>query len=614
MLRVLRHSAGAVWRLLLLFAIAFSATLAACGGGSGELLTPATPATPGTPSTPSTPSTPTTPPAASSVVTGTAAMGAAIANTLVTLKDSTNKAVTTTTSTSGAFSLNSSSLTPPFMLQVTLPSGTKLLSVSTDANVTATINVTPLTDLVVRSWYNVQGRSADTAFANPTTLAPPSPAQVRTMAQVVLNNLQLAISANGAPVTDPLDLIAKPFTANGTGIDKLLDNSRVTVRSDGADLVLTAGSATQTTALAFSTTTSSITASSSTTSGSATTTVQSTEVVPVQGTQLTAVEQITAGMNAAAAVLSTKGANLTVADMEPFFDASLLDQGQTRTQVLTKLVDDFKTGGRTVAISIDRVLSLDLSEGRALIQVRFSQTAGGQTSVERSPNFFTRGADGQWRFGGDGRIGQVSLQAEGRRNQGLFTGNNGPSVNADVRVPQGLVTSVNISSTLNIVTMQPGSPEVQSTGILDVFFANTGPLTPPLPAAGLPVIFTLNKAAGGTVEYTQRLNAFTTELIQVTQPTGTTIGTGTATVTWTLPTTYAVERTQLTALVFTGDQTKGLGFQCIVETTVSATATSGTIDIPATCNGQPVLTVNLNVATNGFNGERSLVVYGLTKQ
>ncbi|MEJ8839152.1 hypothetical protein [Ramlibacter sp. AN1133] len=485
---------------------------------------------------------------------------------------------------------------------------------STDANVTATINITPLTDLVVRSWYNVQGRSADTAFANPATLAPPSPAQVRTMAQVVLNNLQLAISANGAPVTDPLDLIAKPFTADGTGIDKLLDNARVTVRSDGADLVLTAGTATQTTALAFSTTTSSITASSSTTSGSVTTTVQSTEVVPVQGTQLTAIEQISAGMNAVATAINTKGTNLAVADLEPFFDASLLDQGQTRTQVLTRMVDDFKQGARTISVSVDRVLSLDLTAGKAEIMVRFSQTVGGQTSVERSPNTFVRGSDGQWRFGGDGRIGQVSVQAEGRRNQGTFTGNNGPSVNADVRVPQGLVTSVDISSTLNITTMQPGSPEVQSTGILDVFFANTGPLTPPLPAAGTPVTFMLNRTAGGTVSYTLPLNAFTTELIQVTTPTGTTIGTGTATVAWTLPTTYAVERVQLTALVFTGDQTQGLGFQCIVETLVAANATSGTIDIPATCNGQPVLTVNLNVSTNGFNGERSMVVYGLTKQ
>ena len=48
-----------------------------------------------------------------------------------------------------------------------------------------------------------------------------------------------------------------------------------------------------------------------------------------------------------------------------------------------------------------------------------------------------------------------------------------------------------------------------------------------------------------------QLTRFTTELIQVTSPTGTTISVGTHTVTWTLPTTYAVESIQLSVLVFT---------------------------------------------------------------
>lgn len=591
---------AALGRVLLLLAIVASAIVAACGGGSGGGAAPDNPGTPGTPG---------------SSVSGTAATGAPLPNVLVTLKDSTNRSVTATTAVSGDFKLDSTDLTPPFLLQVSLPSGTRLFSVSTDANRTATINVTPLTDVLVRTWFGVQGKSAETAFANPATTPAPLPSQVRSLAVTFVHNLQLAISANGAPITDPLDLIAKPFTANGTGIDKLLDNTKVTVRGNGADLVLTAGSATQSTTLSFNTATSSITASSTTTRGTVTTTVQSIEVVPVQDAQLTAIAQIAAGLNAAAAVINAKGANLAVADLEPFFDANLLHRGQTRAETLADTVLDLRQGGRTIAMAIDRVRSLDLAAGKAELVLRFSQTVNGATAVERETNFFMRGADGQWRFGGDGRIASVELQAEGRTNQGLFTGDNGPSVNADVRAPQGRVTNVTISSVLPTVTMQRGSTEVLPSGHqLDVFFANTGALTGPLPAAGLPVTFTLDQAAGGSTSYTLPLNAFTTELIRITSPTATTVGAGTLTVTWTLPTTYVVERTQLAAMVFTGDQTQGTGFQCIEETIVSPTATSGVVTIPATCNGQPVLQVNLNVSTNGTNGERSMVVYNLNLQ
>lgn len=76
---------------------AMAALLIACGGGGG-----------GSASVPPTPS-----------LSGLAAIGMALANATVTLKDSNGKTETTTADESGNFNFNNiSSFTPPLMLQV----------------------------------------------------------------------------------------------------------------------------------------------------------------------------------------------------------------------------------------------------------------------------------------------------------------------------------------------------------------------------------------------------------------------------------------------------------------------------------------------------------------
>jgi hypothetical protein len=595
-----RTPSAALGRVLSLLSIVTSVLVAGCGGG-GSGGAPAD--DPG-------------PTPVSGTVSGTAAMGAPIAGALVTLKDSANRAVTATTAASGGFTVDTSGLTPPFLLQLPLPGGQRLFSVSTDASRTATINITPLTDVVVRSWYGVQGRVADDAFADPAGVPPPAPAQVRSIAQVLASSLQLPIDASGAPIADPVDLIAKPFAANGTGIDRLLDNTRVTVRNGGADLVLAAGSATQTTAVNYTPSTGGMTVASTTVNGTRTSSTQSSDIIPVQAAQLAALEQIAARLNAAAATINAKGASLAVADLEPFFDASLLDEGRNRSQMLAETVQDLRLGV-TVSMAVERLRLLDLAAGKALVSVRMTVSFNGQTESERDDFEVVRGADGQWRISGDGRVAQVSLQAEARRNQGRFTEGSGPSINVDVRAPKGTVSAVTVGDGgQNTILATRGATEVLPTGLqLDTFFANTGPITGTLPAAGTPLTFTLQTAASGTVTYTLPLNAFTTELIQITSPTGTVVPAGALTVTWTLPTTYAVQRTELHALVYTGDQTQPTSEQCSTEdAVVSPTATSGTLVIPSTCNNKPVVEVNLNLATEGANGERSMVVYQMILQ
>jgi hypothetical protein len=587
-----RFTAAAFWRAALLLVVA--TTLAACGGDDDS------------------PAGAATPPVASAV-SGTAATGAPLANLVVTLKDSANRSVMGTTNAQGAFTLDTTGLAPPYLLRVTTPGGVTLLSVSADANGGGTINITPISDLVVRSWYHVQGRSATSAFADPVASRPPSPVQVRAIARMLLDVLQLAIRASGAPISEPEHLIDQPFAANGTGIDALLDNAQFTVRSDGADLVLTAGGAVQTTTLAFVTQTTSITASSSTVDGTATSTATGSALVPVQASQVTALDEIDTALAAFAAKVTSRQSALTVSDLEPFFAADLLDGGLNRAQLLAGLVTELRQL-QSASLAVWQVRALDTTAGTAELVVRFAGTQGGVTASDNEIFFYRRGSDGVWRFAGDGRIAEVGVRAEGRRNQGLFSGGNGPSVNIDVRPVRGTVSSVAVSGGLGALGVTQGATELLDSGVqLTPFFANTGPLSPPLPAAGTPVTVTLQLAAGGSIPYTVPLNAFTTELIQITGPTGTTIAAGTATVSWTLPTTYAVAGIQLSALVFTESSNSSSGFQCISDAAViGSTATTGQVEIPATCGGHPVQFVNINLSTNGVNGERSSVIYGLS--
>jgi hypothetical protein len=130
------------------------------------------------------------------------------------------------------------------------------------------------------------------------------------------------------------------------------------------------------------------------------------------------------------------------------------------------------------------------------------------------------------------------------------------------------------------------------------------------------VTVTLQRAAGGAVSYAIPLNAFTTELVPVTGVTGlsgTAATAGAHTLTWTLPTTYAVERVRLTVLTFTDDPSSSSGLQCVDDGPVLATtATSGTVSVAATCGGQPVRFANFNVAVDGVNGERSMTIYSVS--
>jgi hypothetical protein len=300
-------------------------------------------------------------------------------------------------------------------------------------------------------------------------------------------------------------------------------------------------------------------------------------------------------------------------------DPNLLDGGRNQSQFASNVAAQFSTGA-TVAFKVLRIESFDATNNVANVAVQVAETLGGQTDTQ-TLHFVVKKINNSWLLSGDQRIASISLGAEARTNQGAFTGNSGPDVNVDVEPPVGALTGVTVTGgPFNNTALTKGSVIVDPAGNEDHFFANS-PTTNLLPA-GTPFTLTLSQSGGGTVSYTVKSNAFTTELISITNLSGSNFATvahpGTPlTVQWTLPKTFPIARVRLTAEGFTSaDQTSG--FNCLVDTigngapVLSTTATSGQITVPATCAGQPVVTGNVDVQVIGTNGEKEVVIYQFT--
>jgi len=171
-------------------------------------------------------------------VSGTAATGAPITgamNGAVTLKDSSSpaKTVSTTTDSNGKYSFTPAQIqgfAAPFMLEVGYQvggAGYYLHSAVTAEDASsgnATINITPLTDLVIA---NVGNEIAAKIFANGNysslltkTALDGGVSALDALLQPVL--AQMGVSAS-------VDLLRQSFAANGQGLDAVLDALKVTV-------------------------------------------------------------------------------------------------------------------------------------------------------------------------------------------------------------------------------------------------------------------------------------------------------------------------------------------------------------------------------------------------
>ena len=163
----------------------------------------------------------------SSSLSGTASVGAPMANATITLTDVTGATQTTTADSSGAYSFsNISSLKTPILVSATgYVGGTQqtLTGIVTSVNSGSTTvgNVTPLTDAIV---YQAAGKSPGTLLSSPTSMSSISSSAVATSAANVATavaNVLNGVTSGSASGYNPN---STAFVANGvSAYDKVYD-------------------------------------------------------------------------------------------------------------------------------------------------------------------------------------------------------------------------------------------------------------------------------------------------------------------------------------------------------------------------------------------------------
>lgn len=460
-------------------------------------------------------------------------------------------------------------------------------SVSADA-APSVVNVTPLTDLVVRSWYQAQVSpvTADAAFANPVANPPPEPGVVTVIENVVRQIVGNLLNSNGVnPAT--LNLISTPFVANGAGVDAALDAIQVNAASG------TVATGTLTTTLTATNGAISTTA----VSGVAST---STSVTVPTNAQAAAITGIQSAMDAFSAAVNAKGTQLADTDILPLLDVNAMMGGLSRAQTAVAFATVMRAQNTGDTFS-GKVLSLDgLAGSVAHVSTLGTTTTNGITGSDINPMVFVQQANGQWLLAGNMQIAQAGVTTLGTGLYGYVNmlQGGGTTLSGVPTISGPGLTSTSMSlygSKIESFMAKPGGATTSVTR--DVYQTTTAPV-----AAGN--IYTISlPTAAGTVSYIDRIGATTTDTVSITNLTA---GLANAklgsllTVNWTLPTTFTVIGVQFDPHVRNGTVTcYSVGYPQLLP----ATATSGTVTLPATCNGGAVTSAYVGVKAYGAQGQ-----------
>jgi hypothetical protein len=173
-----------------------------------------------------------TPTVDKNTITGTAAAGAPIAG-IVNVKGANGETATADIGTDGKFSLDVTGLTAPYILYAEGMVGGKSVRLYSSGVATGTINITPVTDFIVRQ---ALAGDAETAYTDwdGTQVTADSLAAAETAVQ---EQLQPVLDATG--VASGVDLVTTPFNADSTGVDQALDCLDITYDAAGTTATVT---------------------------------------------------------------------------------------------------------------------------------------------------------------------------------------------------------------------------------------------------------------------------------------------------------------------------------------------------------------------------------------
>lgn len=365
-------------------------------------------------------------PAPSTMLSGTAAAGAPIIGS-VTIKDSTAPTALTKTvsiAADGKYTVDVSGMMAPYMVRADGYVGGNeyhLYSAGTAADVGGTINVTPLTDLIVA---NIAGSVAKTYFDN-GSFSGLTAAQLSTESEALKAKLLPVLQAVG--VSDSIDLLRASFSTDHTGLDAALDVLRVTTDTN-------TGVATITNIITQQQMTSNVTTGTYTGALTDTTGVS---------TGVTDIQAISAGFKSFSNLFATSLPSETNATLLSLFDsATFMDGGQNLASFLSEITTDPNIIG--ISFTNVSIQSMDMAAGTAV--VTFDIIQNGLVSIEDSPTTFHMiKKSGVWYMQGDQRIAHVSIRPRAEyqiQNSNPATMQTGLNINIEDRGAKGITSAV----------------------------------------------------------------------------------------------------------------------------------------------------------------------------
>jgi hypothetical protein len=589
------------------------------------------------------------------LVRGTASLGAAIGGASVTLVDVNGNTVSGTTAADGSFALSTQSLTPPFLVKIVtasqsgnFPAGTTFYSVSADGSNNTTINVSVLTDLILRSYYSAQGINPDNAFANPTgDNAAPTPQAVESISNLIIPAVQFWLNGagitltGGVPVDGALNLISSPFLAFPPGVTPpagTLDSvlHEIVAESVGGNggvtgVTITGGVLTETIsptypggdAMAFSETTT-----NTTTGGSSSALFSGVALTP----SLTPlIDGINAALTQFRNIVNSKGAALTGTDLLPFYQPDYLNNAADRIADSNSFAQDV-LGATINSLALSSIKSVDFVNNVADVFAHFDVTfPGGHDSGEQEWIFKLE--NGVWALYGNQKFAETGVAAQSRTFQGGHVPSSGQFmfafVNSDVTFG---VTGATVSGAFPIWgNTPPGTTStplgaqpltIQNGVTFKNFLVLSLPLTPAqFPPVGSTFTISLTTNSLGNPSYPATTNAFTTEnthfngisTVGGTGPLSSILG-QTKTYSWTLPTTFTVSDTSLFYYIFDGPFNSPTSHSCSFSSnnggSLTPSSTSDTITFPtdmSVCGGGlsgAIKAVQVFQGVDGVNGEQ----------
>lgn len=169
-----------------------------------------------------------TPPTASNQISGVVAAGAPLSG-FVAIKDSTGTVVNTAIGSDGRYTVDVENLTPPYIFFASGIAGGQAYTIASAATLDdtgGTVNITPLTDLIVG---NVAGTDSVEFFNNPNFTV---------LTSAALDSAEANLSARLEPmlteagIVADFDLLNTVFSADHSGLDGLLDILDIDVDPD----------------------------------------------------------------------------------------------------------------------------------------------------------------------------------------------------------------------------------------------------------------------------------------------------------------------------------------------------------------------------------------------